>query len=166
MINKTARGDIFDTTAKHIAFSINAEGSVGGGFDGSVARRGWPELLECGPQEVGTVLSKKIGDKTYHALVTHSLKEGWGTDAEQRENTKKCFDNINVPEGEEIASIAIGTGFIGAMTGANPKQIVFGMCDSKQNITLYGFTLESIKQAYDEENAKLAQNQNQPGGPQ
>jgi hypothetical protein len=32
MINKTERGDIFNTTAKHIAFSINAEGAVGGGF--------------------------------------------------------------------------------------------------------------------------------------
>lgn len=161
MINKSAQGDIFNTTAKHIAFSINAEGAVGGGFDGAVISRGWPELLQCGQNEVGTVFSKEIDGITYHALVTHSLKEGWGTPEQQRENTRKCFDNINVPDGEEIASIAIGTGFIGMLSGASPKHIVCGMCDSKKNITLYGYSMESIKQVYDEENAK-----NQPGGPQ
>ena len=33
MIIDTQRGNIFDTEARHIAFSINAEGAVGGGFD-------------------------------------------------------------------------------------------------------------------------------------
>ena len=154
MINKTEHGNIFNSTAKHIVFSINAEGTVGAGFDGQVIEKGWPELLNCGPQKIGTVLSKEIDGITYHALVTHSLKEGWGSAEEQRENTKTCFDNIPVPEGEEIASIAIGTGFIGALSGANPKQIICGMCDSKKNITLYGFSMEEIKQVYDEENIK------------
>ena len=162
MINRTERGDIFNTSAKHIAFSINAEGAVGGGFDGSVISRCWPELLHCGAHPIGTALSKEVGGVTFHALVTHSLKKGWGSDEEQRKNTRKCFDSIKIPVGEEIASIAIGTGFMGAITGANPRQIVCGMCDSKHNITIYGFTLESIKQVYAEENAK----RNQPGGPQ
>ncbi len=155
MINKTLHGNIFDTEAEHIAFSINAEGAVGGGFDGQVIEHGWSELSKCGANPIGTVFSKKIGDKTYHALVTHSLRNGWGTPEEQRENTRKCFDNIQVPEGTEISSIAIGTGFIGVMSGASPKHIVCGMCDSKANITLYGFSMEAIKQVYDEENAKL-----------
>lgn len=154
MINKTERGNIFNSTAKHIVFSINAEGVVGGGFDGQVIEKGWPELLSCGPQKIGTVLSKEIDGVTYHALVTHSLKEGWGSAEKQRENTKMCFDNIPVPDGEEIASIAIGTGFIGAMSGADPKQIICGMCDSKKNITLYGFSMEEVKQIYNEENLK------------
>lgn len=162
MINKTESGNIFATKAKHIAFSINAEGAVGGGFDGQVAEKDWPELLKCGPQKIGTVLSKTVGDVTYHALVTHSLKNGWGTEEEQRENTRKCFDNIPVPVGEEIATIAIGTGMIGMLSGANPRQIVCGMCDSKHNITYYGFSMEAIKRCYEEENAK----RNQPGGPQ
>ena len=162
MINKTARGDIFNTTASHIAFSINAEGAVGGGFDGAVIEKGWPELAKCGPNPVGTVFSKEINGITYHALVTHSLKEGWGSPEEQRENTRKCFDNIPVSNEEEIASIAIGTGFIGQLSGASPKHIVCGMCDSEKNITLYGFSLEAIKEAYDEENAKRA-NPGQPG---
>ena len=162
MINKTERGDIFNTTAKHIAFSINAEGAVGGGFDGAVIEKGWPELAHCGQNEIGTVFSKEINGVTYHALVTHSLKAGWGTPEEQRENTRKCFDNIPVSKDEEIASIAIGTGFIGALSGANPRYIVCGMCDSKKNITLYGFSLEAIKQAYDEVNQQTVQG-SQPG---
>ena len=162
MINKTENGNIFNTKAKHIAFSINAEGAVGGGFDGTVIKKGWPELLKCGPQKIGTVLSKEIDGVTYHALVTHSLKDGWGSEKEQRENTRKCFDNIPVRVGEEIATIAIGTGLMGAISGANPRQIICGMCDSKHNITYYGYSMEAIKQCYDEENAKLGQ----PGGPQ
>lgn len=162
MINKTEKGNIYNTTAKHIAFSINAEGAVGGGFDGTVIEKGWPELASCGKNKIGTVFSKEIDGITYHALVTHSLKAGWGTPEEQRENTRKCFDNIPVADSEEISSIAIGTGFIGALSGANPKYIVCGMCDSKKNITLYGFSLESIKQAYDEVNAQTVQGP-QPG---
>ena len=153
MINKTEKGNIFETEAKHIAFSINAEGAVGGGFDGSVIEKGWPELLKVGENEIGTVFSKTLDDGiTYHALVTHSLKDGWGKPKEQRENTKLCFDNIAVDDNEEIASIAIGTGFIGALSGASPRHIVCGMCDSKKNITLYGFSMESIRSVYEEEN--------------
>ncbi|MBQ7917363.1 MAG: hypothetical protein IJ310_00940 [Clostridia bacterium] len=162
MINNTAKGNIFNTEAKHIAFSINAEGAIGGGFDGSVIEKGWPELLDCGKNPIGTVFSKTIDGVTYHALVTHSLEAGWGTPEEQRENTRLCFDNIPVPDGEEIASIAIGTGFMGAISGASPKHIVCGMCDSKKNITIYGFSMESIKRVYDEENAKRGK-PTQPG---
>ena len=155
MINKSEKGNIFNTTAKHIAFSINSEGAVGGGFDGQVIEKGWPELLQSGQNPIGTVFSKTIDGITYHALVTHSLKNGWGTPFEQWLNTKACFDNIPVENGEEIASIAIGTGFIGALSGASPKHIVCGMMDSRQNITIYGISLEAIQTAYKEEVAKI-----------
>ena len=74
MIIDTQKGNIFDTQAKHIAFSINAEGVIGGGFDGQVIEKGWPELLKCGRNSIGTVFSKEIDGITYHALVTHSLQ--------------------------------------------------------------------------------------------
>ena len=154
MITKTAKGNIFNTDAKHIAFSINAEGVVVGGFDGAVIEKGWPELLKCGKNPIGTVFSKEIDGVVFHALVTHSLEAGWGTPEEQWENTRLCFDNIPVSENEEIASIAIGTGFMGAISGASPKHIVCGMCDSNKNITIYGFSMEAIKQVYAEESAK------------
>ena len=162
MIANTAHGNIFESEAKHIAFSINAEGAIGGGFDGQVIKRGWPELLKCGQNPIGTVFSKTIDGVTYHALVTHSLEAGWGSPEEQWDNTKLCFDNIPVPEDEEIASIAIGTGFMGKISGASPKHIVCGMCDSKKKIIIYGFSMESIKKVYDEESAKLKKG-TQPG---
>lgn len=162
MITNTAKGDILKSDAKHIAFSINAEGVVGGGFDGVVIQKGWPELLKPGKNPIGTVFSKEIDGVVFHALVTHSLEAGWGTPEEQWENTRLCFDNIPVPDEEEISSIAIGTGFMGSISGASPKHIVCGMCDSKKNIKIFGFSMEAIKQVYAEESAKRVK-PSQPG---
>ena len=148
MINSTMKGDIFETDAKHIAFAVNTEGANDAGFAGQVARL-WPEIANTGEQALGTVLSKKIGDKTYHALVCHSLKNGWGDN--QAEVIKNCFDAIPVEVGEKIASIAIGSGLIGQLSGANLRQIVVGMCDSKHDIVLYGFSIEAVKKCYEEE---------------
>lgn len=149
MINKTQKGDIFQTDCKHIAFAINTEGYNDAGFAGAIAKKGWPELANFGEHKLGEAFSKKIDGITYHALVCHSLKNGWGK--HQDEVIKTCFDNIKIDDKEEIASIAIGTGLIGMMSGANPRKIVCGMCDSNKNIVLYGFSLESVRKCYEEE---------------
>lgn len=148
MVVKTVDGDIFKTDAKHIAFAINKEGINDAGFAGNVAYY-WPELEYCGAHEIGTVLSKTIGEKTFHALVCHSLKEGWGED--QAETIKECFNNIPVDDEEPIASIAIGTGFVGMMSGADFKQIASGMMTSSKKVALHtGYTLEQIKEFHKE----------------
>ena len=153
MIVKTTPINIFDTEAKHIAFAINSEGYNDAGFAGVVAKKYWNELLYCGENEIGTVLSKTIGDKTYHALVCHSLNNGWGDN--QREIIKELFDKIP-SNGEMISSIAIGTGFVGMMTGAKFGQIVCGMQDSKQNIELCcELSLNAINSFYEDENAAV-----------
>ena len=36
------------------------------------------------------------------------------------------------------------------------------MCDSKKNVTIYGFSMEAIKKVYDEESAKYKKG-SQPG---
>ncbi len=151
MINTTQKGDIFETSAKHIAFAINAEGINDAGFAGQVAAK-WPELKNLGKHKIGEVLSKKIGDVTYHALVCHSLKNGWGDN--QAEVICNCFNAIPVDNSEPIASIMIGTGFVGMLSGANPRQIVVGMCNSDKNIVLYGCTLEAVERCYEEETGK------------
>lgn len=152
MIVKTVQEDIFNTEAKHIAFAVNTEGYNDAGFAGQVSRRYWNELANCGEHELGTVLSKTVGDKTFHALVCHSLDNGWGEN--QAELIKECFDKIP-SSGEPIATIAIGTGFIGMISGANFRQIVCGMHDSTQEIMLYtGYTLDSIINCYNEEKGK------------
>ena len=148
MIIKSIDDNIFNTDAKHIAFAINKEGANDCGFAGTVGRDYWPEVMYCGEHEIGTVLSKKVGDVTFHALVCHSLKEGWGDD--QAKVIKECFDNIPVND-EPIASIAIGTGLVGQFTGANFRSIACGMQESKQKVILHScYTLEEINEWYKE----------------
>ncbi len=152
MVVKTIQDNIFNSSAKHIAFAINAEGFNDSGFAGQVAATYWHELANCGKNEIGTVLSKTVGDKTFHALVCHSLHNGWGDN--QAEVIKECFDKIPA-NGEPIATIAIGSGFIGKIAGASIRQIVCGMHESQQQIILYaGYTLEAVINCYNEEKEK------------
>ncbi len=149
MVVKTVQDNIFNSEAKHIAFAVNAEGYNDSGFAGQVSRKYWNELANCGEHEIGTVLSKTIGDKTFHALVCHSLHGDWGEN--QAEIIKECFDKIPA-DGEPIATIAIGTGLIGMLSGANFRQIVCGMHDSTQQIMLYAnYTLDDVINCYNEE---------------
>lgn len=149
MVVKTVQDNIFNSEAKHIAFAINTEGYNDSGFAGQVSRKYWNELANCGEHEIGTVLSKTIGNKTFHALVCHSLHGDWGEN--QAEIIKECFDKIPA-DGEPIATIAIGTGLIGMLSGANFRQIVCGMHDSTQQIMLYAnYTLNDVINCYNEE---------------
>ena len=156
MITRCIHDDVFNTQAKHIAFAINKEGYNDCGFAGQVASKYWPEIACCGEHEIGTVLSKTVGDKTFHAMVCHSLNDGWGEDEEQRRIMKECFDKIP-SKGQTIATIAIGTGFVGMLSGANFQQLTYGMMDSEKRIFLHaGFRLNDIKAAYARENDRIA----------
>ncbi len=149
MVIKTIQDNIFNTDAKHIAFAINTEGYNDFGFAGKVSDNYWPEIANCGKHELGTVISKTVGDKTFHALVCHSLKYGWGDN--QDEIIKMCFDTID-SNGEPIATVAIGTGLIGVTSGANVPEIFCGMHESKQQIMLYSrFSLDFVIDCYNSE---------------
>lgn len=153
MVVKTVQDDIFNSETKHIAFAVNTEGYNDSGFAGQVSRKYWNELANCGEHELGTVLSKTVGDKTFHALVCHSLYDGWGEN--QVEVIKECFDKIPA-SGEPIATIAIGTGFIGMLSDADFRQIVCGMHASEQQIILHaGYTLNAVINCYNEEKDKI-----------
>ena len=134
MLIRSVQDDVFKTDAKHIAFAINTEGLNDSGFAGYISENYWKELENCGEHKLGDVLSKTVGDKTFHALVCHSISIGWCEN--QMEVIKECFDKIP-SNGEEIATIAIGTGMIGRMLRANFKDILYGMSASNQNIIIY-----------------------------
>lgn len=152
MIIKASKSNVFETEAKHIAFAINMEGINDSGFAGQVASKYWNELTFCGKQELGTVLSKNVGNKTFHALVCHSLHNKWGDN--QNEIIKECFDKIP-SNGELVATVAIGTGFVGMLSGADFSQIICGMHDSKQKIILHaGYSLDDIIEYYNLEKGK------------
>lgn len=156
MVIKAIQDDVFNTDAKHIAFAINKEGINDAGFSGQVTTRYWGELTNCGVHEIGTIFSKQVGDKTFHAMVCHSLKSGWGEN--QAQIIKECFDKIPA-NGETIATVAIGDGIVGMFTGADFRQIVCGMHESKQQITLYSrYTLDAVINCYSEEKEKQETN--------
>ena len=150
MLIKAVQDDVFNTEAKHIAFAINKEGYNDAGFAGVVVAKGWKEIENCGEHEIGTVLSKTIGDKTFHGIVCHSLDEGWGDN--QTETIRDCFNNIPVDDDEPIATIAIGTGFVGMLSGANFKKIARGMHESNKSVILHsGLTLDDVMEFIEED---------------
>lgn len=133
MIIKNKQGsDILNGNEKRIAFAVNSEGVNDSGFAGIISRRFWPELAFIGETELGSVLTKKVGDVEYFALCCHSLKNGWG---DQRNLIKQCFDAI--PGDAPVASISIGTGLVGIHSGAQFSLIKAGMEDSNKKIILY-----------------------------
>ncbi len=77
-------------------------------------------------------MTKSVKGITFYALVCHSLKTGWNS---QIETIRKCFDSIETDE--PIASISIGTGLIGVLSGADFNLIRRGMELSKKKIILY-----------------------------
>lgn len=134
MIVETKSEDIFRGNEKHIVFGINSEGINDSGFAGFVSRRYWKELAYIGPHKLGTVLSKKVSNNlTLHAIVCHSLMDGWNN---QIEVIRDCFNNIPCNK-ETVATIAIGTGFVGKMLNADFDKIKIGMQLSDTKIVLY-----------------------------
>lgn len=133
IIARKQGNDILKGGETRIAFAVNTEGHNDAGFSGLVSRLYWPELANAGEHALGSVLKKETNlGITFYALVCHSLKEGWKN---QEEIICKCFDSI---DGDEpIASISIGTGFIGTMSGADFSKIKAGMQRSKKQIILY-----------------------------
>lgn len=134
MIIENKQGkDILTGGETRIAFAVNTEGVNDSGFAGMISRKYWPELATIGESEIGTVLTKVTSDGiTFYALVCHSLNNGW---CNQTETIQKCFDAID--SDEPVASISIGTGLIGILSGANFEEIKKGMEVSKTKIILY-----------------------------
>ncbi|MBQ6860857.1 MAG: hypothetical protein IJO08_04350 [Clostridia bacterium] len=133
MIIETKRGNnILAGNETRIAFAVNTEGINDSGFAGKIAYAYWPELANIGPCKLGTVLSKECDGVTFYALVCHSLKDGWKN---QSEIIRQCFDKIECDA--PVASISIGTGLIGILSGANFAEIQAGMEASKAKIILY-----------------------------
>ena len=127
-------GDVLRGPEPHMAFAVNTEGFNDAGLAGSISARFWPELASTGPQRLGTVLTKMTDSKVLHALVVHSLTDGWG-DAPQ--HIEACFNALEVPTDEEIASVAMGAGMIGMMSGASPEQNLAAMERSTKSIVVY-----------------------------
>ena len=135
MIVDTTRGDVFKTPYRHIAFAVNTEGYNDAGFAGAVSSRHWPELANTGAKKLGEVMSKNGKNKTFHALVCHSLgDDGWKKTAE---TVTRCLDSLDIPDDETIAIVLMGAGMVGQMGGADVYSILGGMARSKKKVAVY-----------------------------
>ena len=132
MIIAKKQGDILAGGEKRIAFAVNTEGINDSGFAGVIARKFWPELAYVGETQLGQVLVHQANGIEFFALCCHSLKEGW---KDQFDVIRNCFDAI--PGDEPVATIKIGTGLVGILSGANFEQILGGMEVSSKEIILY-----------------------------
>ena len=133
MVVEEKRGqDILKSGEQHICFAVNTEGINDSGFAGLISRKFWPELANIGECKLGTCLTHENNGVTYHALVCHSLHDGWHNSAEI---IKQCFDSI--PTDDKVATISIGTGLIGVLSGAHFSEIYRGMEDSSKQIVLF-----------------------------
>ncbi|MFA6554398.1 MAG: hypothetical protein WCS89_02705 [Candidatus Paceibacterota bacterium] len=136
MIVNRVKGDIFLAPQKHIAFAINTQGDNDDGFAEQVSLRiKWSELIRTGGNQLGEVLIRKDGEKTYYALVCHSLDKGGWNDTPRV--ARECLDKIEAPDDEEIAVVLMGSGFFGRMQGADVEAILGGIEQSKKKLVVY-----------------------------
>ena len=158
MLKKVILKDIFEAEEKHIAFNINTEGYNDECFAADVAKRYWPEIEKSGKNKLGEVIPKKVGDKTYYAIVCYSLNDEWKN---TREIIKECFDKIET-NGEPIATIPIGTAYPDRLTHANFREILQGMQESKQDIVMYSnrniYELQYLIEPEEHNNKSLIKN--------
>lgn len=129
-------GDVVTGSERHVAFAVNTEGHNDAGLAGNIAYQYWPELASTGAIRMGEILSKDTGKKMFHALIVHSLKDGW---SEAPQYIEACFNELQVATDEEIASVAMGAGMIGMLSGANPEENLAAMERSNKSIVIYEF---------------------------
>lgn len=135
MIIDMVRGDIFKSPHKHVAFAVNVEGYNDAGFAGQVSSRYWRDLANTGKKQLGDILTRKMDDKTFHAIVCHALtKEGWHYTAV---TVEKCLDRIEAPMDEVIGVVLMGGGMIGQMSGADVFAILGSMARVKRMVVVY-----------------------------
>ena len=130
-------GDVLTSPERHVAFAINTEGHNDAGLAGNISDHFWPELASTGPIRMGEILSKDLGYKVFHALVVHSLIDGW---SDTPQHIEACFNELEIPTDEEIASVAIGAVLVGALSGANTHDNLAAMDRSNKSIVIYNFS--------------------------
>lgn len=136
MIVDIRTGDVIQGPERHVAFAVNSLGINTNGLAGDIADRFWPEIEDMGRVRMGEMLSKDCGQKVFHALVVHApgSEGGW---SEAPLHIETCLNRLEVPDDELIASVAMGAGMVGMMTGANPGANLAAMARSEKKIVVY-----------------------------
>ena len=141
--------EIWTGPEKHIAFAINGDGVMSGGFTDQVLER-WPELDKIGPKPMGWVFDKIVGEsnwtnghssswtKQLHAMVCRM-----STDLSRTPSfITACLDLLDVPDDEPIAVLLPGAGAIGRSQGADVDAIYDAIAKSKKTCVVYTYSRE------------------------
>ncbi len=136
MIVQKIRGNVFEADQQHVVFGVNTEGYNDAGFAGQVARQINSKLANTGGNQLGEVITFEGENKTFHAVVCHSLNEvpGWSKTPEVIE---KALNDLEVPGGEPIAVVLMGGGMIGQMMGADINANLEAMERSNKEVYVY-----------------------------
>lgn len=131
--------EIWTGPEAHIAFAINADGVMSGGFTDQVLRR-WPELDKIGPQPFGAIHSKAVEGLilTLHALTCRTSRDLSRTP----QFITTCLDMLKVPDDEPIAVLLPGAGVIGRSQGADVNAIYDAIAASKKTCVVYTYSRE------------------------
>lgn len=144
MIVDIVYGDVLKTSCNHIAFAVRTKGYNNGGFEGQVSSRFWSDLTYFPDEKaLGSVLSKKVEEKTFHALICYEFKSGQkgGWDMTPQVVTQ-CLDSLDIPPDETVAVVLMGAGLVGQTMGTDVLAILGGLARSKKKVVIY--TLEPL----------------------
>ena len=141
MIHDVIKGDIFESKNNHIIFAVTTEGSNHFGFSGDVISKCWPELENTGGNELGEVLTKKVGDKTFHAIVCHGLHKnvGW---TQAPAIIEKAINEMSFPETECASIIAIGTSYFATISSAPLPEIMQALKNCNKQLAVYSLPIK------------------------
>jgi len=141
MIVRRKIGDVIQGFERHVAFAVNTEGTNTVGLAGKIATFYWPQLFEIGPHARRTVLSTRVGSKIFHAMFVHSATDnGWEGSPDDIED---CFNQLRLPTDQEVASVTMGAGVVGKLSGADPEANLAAMERSGASIVLYELSRQS-----------------------
>ena len=134
MIVEESLEDIFEGKEKHVIFDTSLEMWYDTTFSRKIQELGWTTFNEIKNTGYGQIISQKIGDKNFYALVIRSIFNGWAYD--QYNVLLNSLNNLDIPEDEKIAIVNIGAGRVGR-SGAYPKKIRQAMEDCNKKLVLY-----------------------------
>ena len=132
MIKNVKFGSIFNCKEKHVIFAINKEGISDSTYTKKLVNMGFNELEASDSNKLGSVISKNIGDKTYHAISCYSLRFGWEN---AKEYLHKGLDNLNI--NEDVAIVEIGNEPTQKALGADYIEMKKEMQNSSKKLVLY-----------------------------
>jgi len=140
MIEDVAKGNIFATTLRNIAFAINAGGKNDSGFAGQVLELFTPRFNKTGKRNLGEVITVETEGKIFHGLVCHRFGlNGW---EKSPETITACLDKINLAPGDAIAVVLMGSGFLGRLEGADVAANIRAIHRSRNKCIIYSLDID------------------------